>query len=219
MTATRPPARPKTVTDEELTEPQVREVLRVVDGLRRAIEAAVTLRAPLDELTSLAARTHALADALAARSGQRPVPRFTPEFDARDPNATIAFSPVTGRFSPLAPPVEVSVEAADGDGPPRIIGVVSLGDAYEGPPSCVHGGVIAAVYDQLLSLAGMACAAGGPTATLTVQFRRPTPLHVPLRFEAWVERLEGRKVFTRGTCHAGGELLSESDGLFVRYRG
>jgi acyl-coenzyme A thioesterase PaaI-like protein len=214
--------------DAEFSEQQRRELLRIIDGLRRAIDAAVSLRAPLEELTALADQTHALAGALQARqdpSGTKPIPRYSPELDPSDPNAMIAFSPVSGRYSPLAPPVELAVEAGP---PPRVLGDVSFGEAYEGPPSCVHGGIIASTYDQILALAALASRAGGPTASLTVQFRKPTPLHTPLRFEAWVERIDGRKVFVRGTCRVlsgtdggeleGGELISEGEGMFVRFQ-
>jgi acyl-coenzyme A thioesterase PaaI-like protein len=99
------------------------------------------------------------------------------------------------------------------------VGRVTFGEAYEGPPDSVHGGIIASSYDQMLAFACMAHDAGGPTATLTVQFRKPTPLRVPLRFEAWIDRIEGRKVFARGTCHTpDGEVVSESEGLFVRFQ-
>jgi acyl-coenzyme A thioesterase PaaI-like protein len=202
--------------DADFSEEQRRELLRVIDGLRRSIEAAVSLRAPLDELTALADQVHAVAGALRARSGNRAVPRYAPQLDARDPNAMIAFSPITGRYNPMAPPVELSLAPGP---PPRIVGEVTFGEAYEGPPSSVHGSVIASVYDQILALAAIASDSAGPTATLTVQFRKLTPLRVPLRFEAWVERIDGRKAFARGTCHAaGGELVSEGEGMFVRFR-
>lgn len=213
--------------EAEFTEQQRRELLRVIDGLRRSIEAAVSLQAPLAELSSLADRTEALAGALHACSGRKPIPRYGSGLDPTNPNAMIAFSPVTGRYSPLSPPVELTLEPGPS---PRIVGEVTFGEAYEGPPACVHGGVIASVYDQILALAAIACAAGGPTATLSVQFRKPTPLHTPLRFEAWVERIDGRKAFARATCHARGaglvrvgatadpELVSEAEGMFVRFR-
>jgi acyl-coenzyme A thioesterase PaaI-like protein len=203
--------------EAELSEGERRELLRVIDGLRRAIEAAVSLRAPLDELTALADQVHAVAGALHARSGRKAMPRYARQLDARDPNAMIAFSPITGRYNPLAPPVELSLQPGP---PPRIVGEIAFGEAYEGPPSSVHGSVIASVYDQILALAAIASDSAGPTAALTVQFRRLTPLRTPLRFEAWVERIDGRKAFARGTCHAQatGELVSESEGMFVRFR-
>jgi hypothetical protein len=201
--------------DEPFSEAQRRALLRLVDGLRVAIEASVSLSAPEAELAALADDAHALARALAARSGKRPIPRYGPGLDPHDPNALIPFSPVTGRYNPVAPPVELSLVPGD---PPRVVGEVTLGEAYEGAPSCVHGSVIASVYDQVLALAPIFADCAGPTATLTVHFRKMTPLHVPLRFAGWVERIEGRKAFVRGTCHAGDELLSESEGLYVQFR-
>lgn len=201
--------------EQPLSEEARRELLRVVDGLRVAIEASVSLSAPLAELTALADGAQALARSLAARSGRKAIPRYGPDMDERDPNALIPFSPVTGRYNPLAPPVELSLLPGD---PRRVVGTVTFGEAYEGAPSYVHGSIIASVYDQILALAPIFADRAGPTATLTVHFRKMTPIHVPLRFEAWVERVEGRKAFVRGTCHAGEELLSESEGLFVQFR-
>jgi acyl-coenzyme A thioesterase PaaI-like protein len=201
---------------DELTKAQRHELLRVVDGLRGAIEASVSLSAPLEELASLADQTETLARSLRARSGEKAIPRFDPAFDPNDANAMIAFSPVTGRYNPLAPPVELTCEPGT---PPHIVGRIAFGEAHEGHPSSVHGSILAAVYDQLLAHAAIAAGCGGPTATLTVHFRRMTPLRTPLRFESWVERIDGRKAFVLGTCHAAGELLTEAEGLFVRFRG
>jgi acyl-coenzyme A thioesterase PaaI-like protein len=195
-----------------LEEDQRRELLRLVAGLRRTIDASVALQASREELAALADRAHALADDLGARRCGRPVPRYNPPLDPADPNAMIAYSPITGRYNPLAPPVELSLEPG-----PRVVGAVSFPDAYEGPPSSVHGSVIASVYDQLLAHAAIASDSGGPTAVLTVRYRKLTPLGTPLRFEGWIERVEGRKAFARGTCRAGDDLVSEAEGVFIRY--
>jgi hypothetical protein len=197
-----------------LEDPARRELLRVIGAVRRAIDASVQLQASGGDLADLADRAEALAEALEARRGGRPVPRYNPPFDPADPNAMVAFSPVTGRYSPLSPPVELSLEPG-----PRVVGSVTFSQAYEGPPSSVHGAIIAGVYDQLLAHAAIANDAGGPTATLTVRFRKLTPLATPLRFEAWVERIDGRKVFVKGTCRAGDDVVSDAEGMFVRIGG
>ena len=58
-------------------------------------------------------------------------------------------SPVIGFANPVAPPVEVwAVEGEDGQR--EIRGRVTFGYPYEGPPTCVHGGVIAELFDELL---------------------------------------------------------------------
>jgi acyl-coenzyme A thioesterase PaaI-like protein len=83
----------------------------------------------------------------------------------------------------------------------------------------VHGGVVAGVWDQVLAFACMIQGTPGHTATFSTHYRAITPLHEELRFEAWVERTDGRRVFARGHCHAGGTLVSEADGLFIQFRG
>jgi hypothetical protein len=56
------------------------------------------------------------------------------------------------------------------------------------------------------------------TATLTTHYRKLTPLHDELRFEAWVDRIDDRKIFTSGCCYANGDLVTEAEALFIRYR-
>ena len=55
----------------------------------------------------------------------------------------------------------------------------------------------------------------GPTASLQLHYRRPTPLQVPLRFEAWQDRVEGRRVYTRGRLLVGDRTTVEAEGLFI----
>jgi acyl-coenzyme A thioesterase PaaI-like protein len=190
------------------------ELRRLVDALRRAVDASVSLDLPVPELSKLADDAQALATALGRGSGKKPFPRYGGALDAGDPNSMLPFSPITGRYNPLSPPVEVELVA----GPPaRIVGRVTFGEPYEGPPSGVHGAVVASVYDEILALAAIASNAGGPTATLTIRYRKMTPLRTPLRFEAWIDRIDGRKAFVRGACYAGEDLVSEGEGLFVRF--
>ena len=53
------------------------------------------------------------------------------------------------------------------------------------------------------------------TGTLTVRYRRPTPLHRDLRFEGTLDRVEGRKIFTTGRCFDGDDVTAEAEGLFI----
>jgi acyl-CoA thioesterase FadM len=76
--------------------------------------------------------------------------------------------------------------------------------------------VLAAAFDELLGMTQSLSGQPGMTGTLTVRYRRPTPLHHDLRFEGTLERVEGRKIFTRGRCFAGETLTAEAEGLFVR---
>jgi acyl-coenzyme A thioesterase PaaI-like protein len=114
-----------------------------------------------------------------------------------------------GRANPLAPPIELRLE----DG--RIIGRATFGAAYEGPPGCVHGGFVAAAFDEVLGSTQSLSGAPGMTGRLTVHYRSPTPLHTPLRFEGSLESVSGRKILTKGTLWAGDVLCAEAEGLFI----
>ena len=118
-------------------------------------------------------------------------------------------SPVIGLGNPVAPPL--SFRAEDG----KVVGTGSFGMQYEGPPGHVHGGFVAAALDELLGMAQTLSGKSGMTGTLTVRYRRPTPLYKQLRFTAWVDRIEGRKIFTSGTIHDGETLCAEAEGVFI----
>ena len=72
-----------------------------------------------------------------------------------------------------------------------------------------------AALDELLGMAQSLSDKSGMTGTLTVRYRRPTPLHKELSFTAWVDRVEGRKIFTTGTIHDGETLCAEAEGVFI----
>ena len=88
-------------------------------------------------------------------------------------------------------------------------------DPYEGPPGCVHGGFIAAGFDEMLGFAQSLSGQPGMTGRLLVSYRSPTPLHQPVRYEGRVDRVEGRKIFTVATLHHGDTLCAEAEGLFI----
>jgi acyl-coenzyme A thioesterase PaaI-like protein len=126
-----------------------------------------------------------------------------------DPHAFFDHSPMLGRANPLAPPVTLW---ADGN---VLRGRVTFEAAYEGPPGCVHGGYIAAAFDEVLGSSQSLGGRPGMTGRLTVHYRSPSPLRTELTFAAHVVKVEGRKTFTYGTMHAGDRLCAEAEGLFI----
>jgi acyl-coenzyme A thioesterase PaaI-like protein len=141
-------------------------------------------------------------------------PAWVPHVSAKvsadgDPHGYFPFSPMIGQWNPLAPPIDLVVH----DG--IVTGEGTLGAAYEGPPGCVHGGVIAALFDELLGVANIAAGQGAMTGTLTIRYRRPTPLQQELQFAARTVNVEGRKVFATGEIRHGGEVTAEAEGTFI----
>jgi acyl-coenzyme A thioesterase PaaI-like protein len=155
---------------------------------------------------------------LAERShGRRYSPAEASLAEIAESGVFINDSPFVGRLNPLASPIAVRYEA-DGERGPAIVGVGRFGAAYEGPPGCVHGGVIAGSFDEILGLTQSMTGQPGMTAHLEIDYRSPTPLHRELRFEGRILRVEGRKIFTEATLHHGEVLCAQAAGLFLSMR-
>jgi len=203
---------------ESFSPEQQRALLRVVGGLRRAIAASVSLAGSADALARLADRAEAFAGEVELGALGRPVPLMTPWQSAPALSGMLPYSPIMGRANPIAPPLWL--ERSEGSEGVRAVGLVTLGDAYQGAQGIAHGGVVASLWDEVLAFGTILGGVPGPTGELRVTYRRPTPLHRPLRFESWVEGSEGRRVFARGVCTvdgADGQPITEASGTFIRF--
>ena len=140
-------------------------------ALRELVDAAVRTEVPIEELAAAEAVARELAARL--RAEQRGLKGIAavddPEVGER------WYNPVYGPGSPIAPPMVVE-DFPEG----RCIGRVTVGKAHEGPPGLVHGGVVATLLDHALARSARVAGRGGLTASLTVRFKRPIPLGVPL---------------------------------------
>ena len=54
------------------------------------------------------------------------------------------------------------------------------------------------------------------TASLSVQYVRPTPMGVPLEVRAGAEEVKGRKVVVRATLSAEGQICASGEVVAVR---
>lgn len=70
----------------------------------------------------------------------------------------------------------------------------SVPDEYQGYPGVVHGGIVAAILDEISGRAVMIEGSDEDlmaTLRLTVRYHRPTPTETPLLAVGWVERMSG----------------------------
>lgn len=87
---------------------------------------------------------------------------------------------------------------------------------FTGPPGHVHGGVTAALFDELLGAAVLSRTPVAYTATLTLDYRSPWALGTRARMDVRTEWLSERKLDARGELVAAdGTLLAEARGLWV----
>lgn len=198
-----------TSSAEELS-PRRAEMRRLAAAGRSVIERMATTDAPHEVIERAAELLEAAAGELSAPG---PVRRYTGFAESANAggvsDAHFDHSPMIGGANPIAP--EARIESTSD----RVVMHMRFGSAYEGPPGSVHGGMIAAAFDELLGMTQSLSGQPGMTATLTVRYRRPTPLHKELRFEGTLERVDGRKIYTRARCYDGDTITAEAEGLFV----
>jgi acyl-coenzyme A thioesterase PaaI-like protein len=184
----------------------------LADAIRRVIARLALVRPPVEQLDRAAEAANAFADSLMS------LPERSQSWEVSEaglqPRDFVGHSPVSGPSNPIAPPLRMRV-VGDPGGEHHIEADVTYGPAYEGPPGHCHGGWVAATFDELL---GFVQLQPGFTAYLKIDYRRPTPLGRELSLRGWIEKIEGRKRWIRGTCHDGDRLLSEAEGLFIAPR-
>jgi acyl-coenzyme A thioesterase PaaI-like protein len=123
-------------------------------------------------------------------------------------------SPFYGAMNPISMPMQMGRDDSIGEFG-CITGTVRFTEPYEGPPGHCHGGFIAGAFDEVLGMAQSLTGRPGMTGNLSVNYRAPTPLHTDIVYRGWVDRVDGRKIFTKGTAHNGDVLCAEAEAIFI----
>ena len=88
--------------------------------------------------------------------------------------------------------------------------------AQQGPPGHAHGGLSAAVLDEVMGAAVWQAGYTVAAAKIEVDYRKPVPLEKSIKTKGYITRRHGRKIYARGEIYLeDGTLLVESKGLFV----
>lgn len=118
--------------------------------------------------------------------------------------------PVSGRSSPwgldpIIRRVGHEVEA-----------IVTLRSAHEGAPNRSHGGIVAALFDDVFGFVLSIDRTPAFTGELSIRYERGTPLHVPLACRVRLVSREGRKLFMTGELtQPDGEVCVRSTATFI----
>jgi hypothetical protein len=131
---------------------------------------------------------------------------------ADDLTQCMPYSPVTGRKNPLSPAIKMWVDDKE------VLGQAYFSASYAGPPDTVHGGIVAAVFDELLSMANILNGVAGFTGSLTIKYHHPTPINQLIELHARCIRVDGRKVISQGEMRANGQVTARAEGLFIKPR-
>ncbi len=101
-----------------------------------------------------------------------------------------------------------------GDGA-RVTGQFEVLPELEGGPGVIHGGVMAAIFDELQGVLGIVTQLVAVTAHLEVDYRKPIPVGATVDLACAVEGRVGRKLYTTASARIGGQLVASSQGIFV----
>lgn len=95
---------------------------------------------------------------------------------------------------------------------------ITIPEQFQGYPGVVHGGIVAAILDEI---AGRSMMGGDPprfmfTARLDIRYRRNVPVAQPLKLTGKAGSSKGRTATATGTISdMEGNLLAEADALLV----
>lgn len=102
------------------------------------------------------------------------------------------------------------------DDPVQVVAEITVPDRFQGYPGIVHGGIIAAMLDETISRTVMR---GDPprvvvTAKLSIRYRRPVLVGIPLRITGRVVEDKGRVIRVAGEItNPEGTLLAEGEAV------
>jgi len=175
---------------------------RLLTAFRELQDRFVAALPPLDEMIPMAARVEALAAEFAAWEGTE---FHVPSGMRND---------LPGRGSAMMLPI-IFDDIAD----ERVSGRVTFRRFHLGGNGAAHGGTLPLMFDDVLGrLVNTAGRSVARTAYLTVNYRRITRIGRELRFDATMDRIEGRKRWASGRLWDGDDLVSDADGLFIELR-
>lgn len=186
-------------------------LVELAESIRGLIETSARIAALPPEVARRVGEVRDSIDALEGRLRDFALddqkPRMGPEPPEQRPYFVAGV--LMGPHHPLRPDLEIAHE----DGVTR--GTVRFGVSFEGPPGSVHGGYVAHFFDQILGQHNLYDKIPAMTGTLTVRYRKATPILRDLTFEVRHRREGERKVITTSALIADGETFSEAEGIFV----
>jgi acyl-coenzyme A thioesterase PaaI-like protein len=182
----------------------VRDIGHALVGHQASIELIDRITTTLDGLTQEL-------DALPprSRSQERPSGDWGPAPEDGSVMTSFDERPVSGRSSPWGLDLEVRRE---GD---EAVARLTLRSAHEGAPGRSHGGIVAALFDDVYGFVLTINAQPAFTGQLQVRYLAGTPIGVPLECRVRMTGQEGRKILMEGELTAGSTLVATSSAIFI----
>ena len=200
---------------ENLSAADVERLRAIYEPLTRAVrelvDATIRTEVDADAVAAATAEIDSATERLRAKQRDR---SFGVQFGA-DGDSMPWGNAVIGVRNPTAPPLVIRRDTDDrGE---LVTSDFYLGAAFEGPPGHVHGGVSAKILDHVLGDAASTPGRHRLTGTITVRYRRLTPLG-RVHAEARVTHTEGYKTYVVGHLDDDAGVTVEAEGVFIEPR-
>ncbi|HZP27695.1 MAG TPA: PaaI family thioesterase [Acidimicrobiia bacterium] len=142
---------------------------------------------------------------------ERTVPDFAAGGAPHDPTGPDPMSDraVAGSANPTAVRLETRRDGADA------VADVWFGPAFVGAPGRVHGGMVAAVFDDITGWILRDVREPGFTGRLEVSYRAPVPIEALVEFRARMRSREGRKMVVEAEARIEDRVLATAEALFI----
>ncbi len=182
----------------------VRDIGHALIGHHAPLEQIDHVTSTLDSLTAELSQGPTRVRSEASRIGDWAVP-------AEDGEALKSYDerPVSGRASPWG--LDVSLWR-DGD---DAVAAVTLRAAHEGAPMRSHGGIVAALFDDVLGFVLSLHSQPAFTGELAIRYEAGVPIGVPLECRVRLTEQRGRKLFVAGELTCEGRVLARSTATFI----
>lgn len=120
--------------------------------------------------------------------------------------------PISGRASPLGVDPRI---VRDGN---EVVAHLTLGSAHEGAPGRSHGGVTAAIFDDVMGFVLTVEQQPAFTGELTIRYEAGVPIHEPLACRVRLDGRERRKLYVTGELTGASQDNAEPT-VYARARG
>lgn len=173
--------------DRRYGEDPLPQTVSAAAAMRRLTDLLLVQEAPHPAVDEMLARFPEWEKQLSAAAAPDSAPRLGDGGEDRRVYLQHAFD--VGAYNPCFPQYRF-----DDIGDETASGSVTFALAFEGPPGLVHGGFLGVFFDCVTQHQSCAAGVAGKTRSLTVRYRRPTPVLTELAFD--VARAETERGLT-----------------------
>jgi hypothetical protein len=190
--------------DAKFGEAPLAQTVEAAGAIRRLSSLLVSLEHPHPTVEVMLAKFAEWEGELAAAAPTDNAPRIG-ETDGDPRRIYLNHATDIGAYNPCFP--EYRFDHIDAE---TATGRVSFPLIYEGPPGLVHGGFLGVFFDCVMQHHNCVTGLSGKTRTLTVTFRRPTPVLTELGFDVSRSQVE-RGITSTARLLLDGEVLCSGE--------